>query len=289
MAVVSATTDCGFQELQFALARANAQVLATTNLAEKRAIRAMKKRLQDRLYQRKHRANRELKIRALEHDVQALQTKIARLHRELNRRKAAAANAEKERQMQMQHPNGSLLDHARSVVMQFFTVYQNGYLLPLATQQERFLRSILATDVEGADLRGVDAFVQQWRLYDQHFALFALEPQAWKTQSVGDQSIMVEVEVMIYLRCHRQTIGRLFPSLKSGQVDPEIVQPLLTGTTAVAGTYTFVVDGTGYVRRLLVSLQLLETLRRVIGSLQDVVKLTDDGHIALGSGTISLS
>ncbi|KAK1933930.1 hypothetical protein P3T76_011690 [Phytophthora citrophthora] len=289
MAVVAATTDCGFQELQFALARANAQVLATSNLAEKRTIRAMKKRLQDRLYQRKHRANRELKIRALEHDVQALQTKIARLYRELHRRKVATANAEKERQQRMQHPNGSLLDHARSIVMQFFRVYQNGYSLPLAAQQEHFLRSILATDVDGADLHGVDAFIQQWRLYDQHFALFILEPQAWKTQNVGDKSVMVEVEVMLYLRCHRQTIGSLFPSLKSGQVDLEIVQPLLTGTTAVAGTYTFVVNGTGYVSWLLVSLQLLETLRRVLGSLQNVTRLTDGGHIALGSGTISLS
>ncbi|KAL3666306.1 hypothetical protein V7S43_008558 [Phytophthora oleae] len=288
MAVVAATADCCFQELQFALARANAQVLATTNLAEKRAIRATKKRLQDRLYQRKHRANRELKIRALEHDVQALQTKIARLYRELHRRKVVAANAEKERQQRMQHPDGSLLDHARSVVMQFFRVYQNGYSLPLAAQQERFLRSILATDVEGADLRGVDTFVQQWRLYDQHFALCVLEPQAWKMQSVGDEAVMVEVEVMLYLRCHRQTIGSLFPSLKSGQVDPEIVQPLLTGTTAVAGTYTFVVDSTGYVSRMLVSLQLLETLRRVLGSLQDVTKLTDGGRIALSSGTISI-
>ncbi|KAK1933926.1 hypothetical protein P3T76_011686 [Phytophthora citrophthora] len=288
MAVVAATTDCGFQELQFALARANAQVLATSNLAEKRTIRAMKKRLQDRLYQRKHRANRELKIRALEHDVRALQTKIARLYRELHRRKVATANAEKERQQRMQHPNGSLLDHARSIVMQFFRVYQNGYSLPLAAQQEHFLRSILATDVDGADLHGVDAFIQQWRLYDQHFALFILEPQAWKTQSVGDKSVMVEVEVMLYLRCHRQTIGSLFPSLKSGQVDLEIVQPLLTGTTAVVSTYTFVVNGTGYVSWLLVSLQLLETLRRVLGSLQNVMELTNGGHIDLSSGTISI-
>ncbi|KAG6944426.1 hypothetical protein JG687_00017884, partial [Phytophthora cactorum] len=88
MAVV-ATPDCCFQELQSALAQANAQVLASSNVAEKRAMRAMKKRLQDRLYQRKHRAKREHKICSLEHDVQALQTKIARLYRDLHHRKIA--------------------------------------------------------------------------------------------------------------------------------------------------------------------------------------------------------
>ncbi|POM72337.1 Hypothetical protein PHPALM_10959, partial [Phytophthora palmivora] len=160
---VVAPVDCCFQELQFALARANAKVLATTNLTEKRAMRVMKKRLQDRLYQRKHRAKREEKANTTSR--------------------------------QLQHLNGSLSDHARSVVMQFFRVYQNGYSLQLAGLQEQFLRSILAADVEGVDLRGADAFVQQWRLYGQHFALCELEPQVWKTQNIGDQSVMVEVEV----------------------------------------------------------------------------------------------
>ncbi|KUF95585.1 Alternative oxidase [Phytophthora nicotianae] len=288
MAVV-ATPDACFQQLQTALDQVNAQVLAATDLTEKRVVRAMKKRLQDRLYQRKLRAKREYKIRSLEHDVQTLETKIARLYLDLNRRKAAVANAETQRQQQLQRPNGSLQDHARSLVMQFFRVYQNGYSLPFSGLQERFLRSILTTDVEGVDLRGADAFVQQWRLYDQHFAQYVLEPQIWKTQDVGDQCVMVEVEVMLYLRCHRQTIGTLFPRLKTGQVDPELVLPLVTGTTAVAGTYMFVVDRTGHVSNLLVNLQLLETLRRVLGSLQNVVQLTDGGRIALDSGTITVA
>ncbi|KAF4144896.1 hypothetical protein GN958_ATG05914 [Phytophthora infestans] len=288
MAVV-ATPDCCFQELQLALAQAKVQVLTTTNMTEKRTVRAKKKRLQDRLYQRKHRAKREYKIRSLEHDVQSLQSNIARLYVDLHHRKAAAVSAETQRQQQLQRPDGSLQDHARSLVMQFFRVYQNGYSLPLSSMQEHFLRSILATEVEGTDLRGVDAFIQQWRLYDQHFALFVLEPQIWKTHDVGDQCVMVEVEVMVYLRCHRQTIDRLFPSLKTGKVDPELVLPLVTGTTAVAGTHTFVVDHTGHVSTLLVNLQLLETLRRVLGSLQSVVQLTDGVRIALDSGTITVA
>ncbi|GMF20314.1 unnamed protein product [Phytophthora lilii] len=287
MALV-ASADCCFQELQFALARANAQVMATTNLAEKRAIRALKKRLQDRLYQRKHRAKREQKLHALERDVQGLQTKIARLCRDLHRRKAAVAAAEAQRRQQQQQLSGSLEGHARAVVMQFFRVYQNGYSLPLAALQERFLRAVLATDVEGVDLRGADAFVQQWRLYDQHFALCVLEPQVWKTQRVGD-AVMVEVELMLYLRFHRQTIATLFPSLKTGDVNPELVQPLVTGTTAVAGAYTFVVDRTGCVSSLMVSLQLLETLRRVLGSLESVVRLTAGSRLALGTGTITIA
>jgi hypothetical protein len=293
MAVVAASTDCGFQELQRALARASAQVVATTSLAEKRAVRALKKRLQDRLYQRKHRAKREQQLRSLESEVQSLQTRIARLYRDLQRRRAAAATAEAQRQRQLQQeqqlwPDEALQHHARSVVVQFFRVYQDGYSLPLAALQERFLRSMLATDVEGVDLRGADAFVQQWRLSDQHLALCVLEPQAWKTQRCGDHAVLVEVEAMLYLRFHRQTIGALFPSLKSGAVDPQLVQPLVTGTTAVAATYSFVVDASGRVSSLLVSLQLLETLQRLLGSLHDVARLTDGAHIDFASGTITI-
>ncbi|KAG7401274.1 hypothetical protein PHYBOEH_002078 [Phytophthora boehmeriae] len=280
--------NCGFTELRFALAKANAQVLTTTDVTDKREIRALKKRLQDRLYQRKHRAKREHKIRALQGEVSALHCKIARLYCDLHRRKAEAESAEVERRQQQQHPVGSLLDHTVSLVSQFFCVYQNGYSLSLATQQERFLHSVLAVNVEGADISSADAFVQQWRLYGQHFALFALEPQSWKAQSFGD-CVMVEVEVMIYIRFHRQTIGMLFPALKRGAVNPDLAQPLVTGTTAVAGTYTFVVDRTGFVSALLVNLQLLETLRRVLGSVEIVACLSEGVRIAFETGTITIT
>ncbi|OWZ16847.1 hypothetical protein PHMEG_0009303 [Phytophthora megakarya] len=274
--------------LQDLLARVNAEVLATTNTVEKRAIRTMKKRLHDRLYQRKTRAKREQLIRSLEHDVQSLHIKIAQLYRCLHRRTTSEGNAASQRQQYPKSNIGSLQDHARSVVMQFFSVFENGYLLPLARLQEHFLRSILAVDVEGVDIRGVDAFVQQWRLYEQYFALCVLEPQAWKTQNIGDQSVMVEVEVMLYFRCRHQTIGMLFPSLKTGQVDIDLVQPLVTGTTTVTGTYTFIVDRTGLVHSLRVSLQFMETLRRVLGSLENVVQLTQGSRIALSTGTITV-
>ncbi|KAF4320217.1 hypothetical protein G195_005833 [Phytophthora kernoviae 00238/432] len=217
----------------------------------------MKKRLQDRLYQRNHRAKREHKIRSLQGEVSALHCKIARLYCDLHRRKAEAENAE------------------------------NGYSLPLAAQQEHFLHSVLAVNVEGADISSADAFVQQWRLYDQHFALFALEPQSWQVQSSGD-CVMAEVEVMIYIRFHRQTIGMLFPMLKRGDVNPDLIQPLVTGTTTVAGTYTFIVDRTGFVSSLLVNLQLLETLRRVLGSLENVARLSEGTRITLETGTITV-
>ncbi|RLN60235.1 hypothetical protein BBJ29_010056, partial [Phytophthora kernoviae] len=277
-----------FNELQYAVEKANAQVLATTNITEKREVRALKKRLQDRLYQRNHRAKREHKIRSLQGEVSALHCKIARLYYDLHRRKAEAENAEVQRRQQQQHPVGSLLDHTVSVVSQFFCIYQNGYSLPLAAQQERFLHSVLAVNVEGADISSADAFVQQWRLYDQHFALFALEPQSWKVQRSGD-CVMAEVEVMIYIRFHRQTIGMLFPMLKRGDVNPDLIQPLVTGTTTVAGTYTFIVDRTGFVSSLLVNLQLLETLRRVLGSLENVARLSEGTRIALETGTITIS
>ncbi|OWZ11387.1 hypothetical protein PHMEG_00015597 [Phytophthora megakarya] len=281
----TAVTDRCLQDL---LTRMTTEVLITTDTAEKRAIRTIKKKLHDRLYQRKTRAKREQHIRSLEHDVQSLNIKVEQLYRYLRRREMAMTNAGTQSRQHPQYLIGSLQDHARSIVMQFFSVYENGYSLPLARLQERFLRSIMATDVEGVSIRGIEAFVEQWRLYGQNFALCVLEPQAWKTQNIGDQSVMVEVEIMLYFRCHRQTINTLFPSLKSGQVDPELVQPLVTGTTTVMGTYTFVVDHTGYVDSLNVNLQLMETLRRVLGSLENVAQLTQDSRIELSSGIIAV-
>ncbi|RLN15327.1 hypothetical protein BBJ28_00002990 [Nothophytophthora sp. Chile5] len=275
------------QELQHALANAKDQVRAATTAGDKRALRAMKKRLQDRLYQRKHRAKRDQKLHSLEVEIHGLHSKIARLHRDLNRSKVAAADAEAQHRQQLQHPTCSLQEHARSLVLQYFRVYQNGYSLPLATAQERFLRSILATHVEGVDLSGADAFVQQWRLYGQYFALCALDPQSWRFQKLSD-SVLVVVEVMLYVRFHRQTIGALFPNLKSGKAGRDFVQPLVAGTTPVVGIYTFTVERTGFVSCLLVSLQLLEALQRVLGSLESVMQLTEGTRLALGSGTITL-
>lgn len=282
MAVIASRDFC-FQELQFALDQANAQVFAATDWAEKRTMRATKKRLQDRMYQRKHRAKREHQVLTLEHDIQTLQTEVACLSQDLHHHKTMTVDAEN----QLQPLDESLQHHAQSIVTQFFHVYQDGYSLPLSGLQERFLYSILATDVEGVDIQGDEAFVQQWRLYDQHFALYALEPQIWTMQPIGNQGVMVEVEVMLYLRCHCHTITSLFPNLKTDRCDRELVRPLVTGTTAVTGTYSFVFNRAGYVSKLLVSLQLLETLRRVLGSLKNVVKVTDGGRIALGTGTIT--
>ncbi|OWZ17481.1 hypothetical protein PHMEG_0008570 [Phytophthora megakarya] len=171
--------------------------------------------------------------------------------------------------------------------MRFFQVYQYGYSVSMAPLQEHFLRSILDADVEGADFRRPDAFVQQWRLNGQHFAVYVLEPQGWKTHTV-DGSVMVTVEVMLYLRFLRQTIGTLFPTLKSGAVHFEFVQPLTTGTTAVLATYSFIVNTRGKITSLLTNLQLLESLRRVLRSLDNVVRLTEGTRIALDSGTIRL-
>ncbi|KAI9905207.1 hypothetical protein PsorP6_014049 [Peronosclerospora sorghi] len=244
-------------------------------------MRVMKKRLTDRMYQRKHRAKRERQIRLLECDVQDLGSKIALLHRFLQDTTVAASHAEGTRRHQLQ-------THAQFIIMQYFNVYRNGYSWPLAGLQESFLRSIVAADVSGVDLCGVDAYVQQWRLYGEHFSLCVLEPQIMKTQLFEYQSVIVKVEVMLYLRFNHRTIDMLLPSLKTGQVDPKLALPLVTGTTSVLGAYTFVVDHTGYVRKIIVSLDLLETLRRVLGSLHNVMHFTKGGKIDLSTGTITV-
>uniref|UniRef100_A0AAV1V619 Bzip transcription factor n=1 Tax=Peronospora matthiolae TaxID=2874970 RepID=A0AAV1V619_9STRA len=288
MAVVATVDHCN-QELRCTLTQTNDQLLMTNNLEEKRAMRAMKKRLQDRLYQRKHRAKREQRIYSIEHDVQALKNKIAQLYRELQHRKLVVANAEAHRRQHLQVQQKPLQKHAQAIVMQFFRVYHYGYSLALAGLQERFLRSILTPDVVGAELHGVDAFVHQWRLYYRCFSLFILEPRAWRMQTTGDQSVTIEVEVIHYLRLHHHTIGMLFPSIKTGQVSLDVVRPLITDTTAVAGTFAFTIDRTGHVDKLIVKLQLLETLQRVLGSLESVVRLTKGGNLALSSGTITIA
>ncbi|CAI5738507.1 unnamed protein product [Hyaloperonospora brassicae] len=286
MAAVATVDRCN-QELRCTLAQTNDRLLMNDNLDEKRAMRAMKKRLQDRLYQRKHRAKREQRIYNFEYDVQALKLKIAQLYRDLHHRKVMAANADNQRRQRSQMQQKALQKNAQSIVMQFFRVFHFGYSLPLAELQERFLRSILTTDVVGAELHGVDAFVHQWRLYHRHFAQCVLEPRAWKIESIGDQSVAVEVKVLLYLRFRHHNIEQLFPSLKKTRpVDLDVVRSLTADTVVAVGTFVFTVDRTGHVDKLIVKLQLLETLRRVLGSLDSVEQLTKGGNLALSSGTI---
>lgn len=248
------------------------------------ARRLERKRLADRLYQRRHRAKREQVTRELEVSVSALHSDIARLHahRDVLARRVAS------RALFPLPSRDQLRAHACAVVHQYLRVFGGSSASPVA--QERFLRLVLTPDAAGVGLRGVDAFVRQLKLYAACFPSCELWPSAAvRARSAGDL-LVFQVDVVLRLRLSPRRAADLFPALR--RVDPERAARLV-GLLAspemgldVNGTLTFVFDATGAVTSLLTDLELLDALQVALGSLVDTALVADGARIAFESGVI---
>lgn len=258
--------------------------------ADAASARLAKKRLADRLYQRRHRAKREERTRQLETEVRALAAHVAHLRRAVRRPQPPAAVSMAPASMapaSMAQPPPAV-----AVVRRFLWVFaQSGSVS--SDDQERFLYQVLAPQVEGAGVRGADAFVRQLRRYRRGVAGAALVPtSALRVRGAGELRV-VTVDVVLRLRFRRRALRELFPAL----LRLERARPALAGAAeralthsegvAVNGTLSFVVDAAGTVAALLPALQLLEALRLALGSLERVAALVDGARIDVGSGVIA--
>lgn len=271
--------------------------------------RLMKKRLADRLYQRRHRAKREQLTRELETAVHALHDQIA--HLRARRQDAAARCGPSPRPVGPRElPRPQLHAHACAIVNQYFRVFGAPHA-PYGPQ-EQFLRLVLSPQVDGVDVCGVDGFVRQLRLYALYCSAFALEPQCGRgrprplrVRAAGEFAV-VDVDVTMRVRFCPQRIADLFPRLRTipRAHATRLMAPLVGGFAdapygyggryrgegerglAVDGALTFVFDRTGVVSSFLVNLQLMDALRAAVGSLADVALLADGARIAFESGAI---
>lgn len=261
--------------------------------AESEMAKLDRKRSQDRLHQRRHRAKRKQQLSVLEQDLKDLQAEVAALGAK-RQRLGYASSSNKTSCATSSTSNTSVSDdktaqraaataHALQVVREYLQVFRYGHSSIHQDAQEKFLRKILRPDVAGVDISGVDAFAEQWRLYGAFFWSMLLESKAIRVRSTGELTI-VEVDADVHLRFRADLGTKLCPQLAHHQ---ELLQTIADNVICVGTKYTFIVEQDGQVSSLLTEVEFIDALYRVVGSLAKVSQVVDGAQISMCSGKIT--
>lgn len=249
-----------------------------------------RKRSQDRLHQRRHRAKRKQQLSVLEQDVKDLQAEVAALGSKRQRlgyasktsSGATTTNSTTSVSDDKTAQRAAVTAHALQVVREYLQVFKYGHSSIHQDAQEKFLRKILRPDVAGIDISGVDAFAEQWRLYGAFFWSMLLESKAMRVRSTGDLTI-VEVDADVHLRFRADLGTKLCPQLARHQ---ELLQTITDNVICVGTKYTFIVEQDGQVSGLMTEIEFIDALYRVVGSLAKVSQVVDGAQISMCSGKI---
>uniref|UniRef100_K3X0D9 BZIP domain-containing protein n=1 Tax=Globisporangium ultimum (strain ATCC 200006 / CBS 805.95 / DAOM BR144) TaxID=431595 RepID=K3X0D9_GLOUD len=244
-----------------------------------------RKRSQDRLHQRRHRAKRKQQLSALEQDVKDLQMSVAQLGQKRQRlNNSFAGHCSPMSSVQSIEENKkSRVDDATKIVREYFQVFKYGHSAIHQDAQEQFLHRVLKPDVVGVDMRGVNAFVEQWRLSGSFFWSMLLEAKSMTARSSGDLTI-VEVDADVHLRFRADLATVLCPQLVHHE---ELLKTIVDNVICVGAKYTFIVEQDGQVSGLLVEIEFINALCRVLGSLIKASQVIEGAQISMGSGTIN--
>lgn len=276
-----------------------------------------RKRSQDRLHQRRHRAKRKLQLSTLEQDVKSLLAEVSALRvkrQRLDVASAASADDSEDREdvsssststssgSSTTNPTSGKTSDARAarlreqaqqqrtavalqVVREYFETFKYGHSAIHQSTQEAFLRRVLTADVTGVDVSGVEAFVAQWRLYGAFFWSTLLEPTAMRVRAAGDLAV-VEVAAELHLRLRADLAPMLCPQLARRE-HVDVLRTIVESVVSVECKYSFVVAPDGQVSSLLADIDFLGALLRVVGSVATVSEVVAGAQISMCTGAIS--
>ncbi|KAI9911699.1 hypothetical protein PsorP6_009711 [Peronosclerospora sorghi] len=235
---------------------------------------ALRRRLQYKHHQRRHRARQKEKLAALDLEVQALAAEIQTLHR--HRQKLLV-------ETNVFASRGTHAGVPVQVATEYFRLFQIGTSCPI-DQQEDFLRAVMTSITKGPDYMGVDTIVTQWRRYYHLFAYTRYKTLSMKVTTVHTLTV-VEVDSIFSIRATREGILALYPSLTG---DLELTQKLSSATLDIHGKYRFIFDSSGLVTWFSAEWDLVEALHRSLGSLLDVSTVLSGANISSSTGQIRL-
>jgi hypothetical protein len=236
--------------------------------------KAERRRMQYKLHQRRHRARLQDRTAELELEVCQLAETVATL------------NDERRKMLQSQrvfHSRGTLFGAPAQVTNEYIRQFEDGYAMSRAVEQEQFLRRIMAPNVVGDDVQGVDEHIEQSRLYSQLFARIHLAANITDVSSVGEMTtVTVSAVVSFYPR--RDGILCLYPNLCGNE---EITQELLSKVLHVPGKLLFVFDRDGACTWFSPDLDFVAALQRALGCLAKVNACLQGANFSISSGKIS--
>lgn len=234
--------------------------------------KVLRRRLQYKMHQRRHRAKQKEKIETLEQEVHALLSDVSRMEIQCKRlQQCSVFNA-----------RGTMAGAPLRVVHEYFSIYENGFSSRRYGDQERFLQCVMSSGLEGPDYVGVDMVKHQWRLYGQFFASTRYDIKSHSVTTVGDMTIVV-VGATLSIRPRRDGVTSLCPNLTGNE---ELIQEVIGNVITIPGKYRFMFDVDGTVSWFGADLDFVSGLQRTLGSLEKVSAFMKDAQISFGTGQI---
>ncbi|KAG7376535.1 hypothetical protein PHYPSEUDO_013206 [Phytophthora pseudosyringae] len=237
--------------------------------------KVLRRRLQYKLHQRRHRAKQKQKVSTLELEVQSLVADVETLNRK--RQKLLVDN-------NFFASRGTAGGVPARVAMEYFRLFQFGASPLHIDQQEQFLRSVMTAETAGPDYVGVDTIVTQWRRYCNFFAYTRYKPLTINVTTVGELTV-VEVDSIFSIRARRDGVVTLYPSLNG---DLELTQKLSGSIININGKYRFTFDSTGVITWFSAEWDLVDALQRALGNLVDVSTVLSGANISSSTGQIKV-
>lgn len=234
--------------------------------------KVLRRRLQYKMHQRRHRAKQKQKVETLEQEVHVLLSEVSSLriqHQSL-------------REQNVFTSRGMIMGTPAQVVKEYFRMYENGFSPRRVEEQERFLQSVTSSAIEGPDYVGVDVIKEQWRLYGAFFASTRYETFAYDVTTVGDMTVVV-VDADLHIRPRRDGVTALCPNLVGNE---ELIQEVVGNVIVVPGKYRFMFEATGEMNWFGADLDFVHGLQRTLGSLEKVSVFMDGAKISFGTGQI---
>ncbi|KAG2779768.1 hypothetical protein Pcac1_g10247 [Phytophthora cactorum] len=256
---------------------------ASSDLEKIERRRAQNRTRQLRYLQKKRQYENDLMA-----SVATLQTEMQRLQQYLHQIQSTESNSS----FCPALPNwtGSVSTNILQTAQSFVRCFRSGFSpteqapwLPcVSTDQEqvRFVQRLIHPDVRHGELDGQNAFLEQWRRYTTFFGSLTLVPSSFELLSHGDEPESgCRVELTMSLDLISATFRNVFPHLRQPQY-AGLHNRLMNQQIHVPMTLLLQSDDEDRVVRYDQSLDLVEALRPVLGSYEDVAVVLQDAHIS---------
>lgn len=256
--------------------------------------KVLRRRLQYKFHQRRHRAKQKEKTLALEREVSALSADVDALQR---RRAALLSGDHGETSLDLTvslapSPSNSLFasragcggEPAR-IVVEFFRQYEFGWSALREQEQQRFLRAVMTEQTRGPDYTGVEFVLDQWRRFGVFFASMRFVTSAPQVTNAGDMTV-VTIDADVHMRPHRSGLVAICPGVQGNEA---AVQTLVGRMLHVPTRYQFLIDASGKVAFFGADMNFLGAIQEAVGSLAITAELFTDLQISSSTGQIYAS
>lgn len=178
-----------------------------------------------------------------------------------------------------------------NIAAEYFRLFRHGYIAPMKVSEAQsdattarsrqshvqleFLRSAMSINVTDGVVRGVEAILENWRLFTQYHDDMQLQLERLE-KGPGD-SVLATMTMDITMT--ENTLRHAYPHLLASE-STTLAARMLDERLVVKGSIRFGWDhGSGRVTSLETKMDMLTPMLRLLGSLEDVARVFEDARV----------